>query len=234
MTGFELFDYETIQVVSEYPLLKTEIHPNGNIHLTGLIELKDDMDNLIEVYNIDVYPTNKYPYRYPFVFEIGGKVPRNINWHVFEDSGNCCLGSIPEEISRCSKGITLLWFLNEIVVPYFYAQTFRRENGYFLNERPHGIDGDIDFYYEVLKTRDLKKNLQYLEYIKTNPKPERTSSCFCGSGEKYRKCHKLAYTAFAEIRDYEINMLIRRIITSERFKQQHPFDYLSYFMGTLK
>lgn len=233
MIGFELFEYEAKQIPSYYPLLKIERNLNGNVYLKGLIELKDDKDNVIESYNIEVYPTHEYPYRYPLVFEIGGKVPRNVNWHVFEVSGNCCLGSIPEEISKCAKGLTLLAFFNEIVVSYFYAQIFRKENGYFLKERPHGIDGDFDFYFEILRTTDLIKIIRYLSYIKSNPQPERTSICFCGSEVKYRKCHKLAYTAFAKVRENEIDMLIERIINSDKFRQQHAIDYLKYLMGDL-
>jgi hypothetical protein len=127
------------------------------------------------------------------VFETSGRLPRNIDWHVFPD-GHCCIKSYPEEIYTCRQGMSLNNFINYQVVPFFFNQKYRELNGFFLNERKHGDAGNLQFFEDIFQTTDLKIIGRGLFRLWENGVPNRVSQCFCGSGKKYRKCHKDAMT----------------------------------------
>lgn len=158
--------------------------------LKGELNLFDENSILIDTYSIEILATKKFPESFPMVFEVGGKIPINYDWHVYETDGHCCIKTTPEEMLACKKGITLSSFIEDEVKPYFFNQTFRRLNGYFYQERSHGAKGWVEYFEEVFKTDDTNLIRQGLKFIKKRQKPNRTSLCFCGSEQKYRHCHR--------------------------------------------
>lgn len=182
-------------------------HKEGVPGLKGTIELFDDNNSMIDSYSIEILATEKFPSTFPLVFEIEGKIPINYDWHVYETDGHCCIKSTPEEILACKKGITLSSFIEDEVKPYFFNQTFRRVNGYFYQERSHGLNGWIEYFEEVLKTADPKTIIECLRFISKNKKPNRSALCFCGSGIKYRKCHRGAYESLSKLSSHDFGLI---------------------------
>lgn len=162
--------------------------------LSGEIILFDHAGTLIDQYQVEIW-LPKAADRFPEVFETGGRIPKNVDWHVYETTGNCCIKAPVEERIICSGGITLLQFIDEQLTPYLFNQTFRRMNGYFLHERKHGQAGIIDTYLDLFKTDDPNKMFGLLMFVISNPQPGRTADCFCGNGIKYRKCHRDIFRA---------------------------------------
>lgn len=158
----------------------------------GSLPLMDDDGVQIDSFDIKIICTPDYPQTFPHVFETGGRIPLNIDWHVYSD-GHCCLCSIPEEIIVCNKGIDITTFIATQVTPYFFNQKYREMHGFFLKERSHGERGNIEFFEDTFGTSNLNKIKRLLSFIVNNEEPNRVSECFCGSGEKYRKCHRQAY-----------------------------------------
>jgi hypothetical protein len=193
-----LFDSEMAAVVEKYPKLSI-IDANGIPILTGEIDLIDEFGDHRDTYSIEVHPVSTYPQRFPYVFETGGRLPRNVDWHVFESDGHCCIKVEPEEILICKRGITLLSFIEQQVIPYFFNQTFRRINGYFINERSHGLLGVMEYYQQLFDEKNISTILRLMHFILRGEEPNRVSLCFCGSGKKYRKCHKGPYKLLHEI-----------------------------------
>ena len=197
MADITLFEVEANQLLQEYPAF--QIQKVGDISvLGGLLELKDKEGNIVDVYQIEIHPGN-YPNRFPRVCETGGRIPRNIDWHIYESTGHCCLKVPQEEILICNNGISLSEFLKSQVIPYFFNQTFRYSNGYFLNERSHDVKGILEFYFEILKTKNPNNVLITLRYIINNTEPNRVAICFCDSGEKYRKCHRNSFRLLTKL-----------------------------------
>lgn len=189
MNGINLFRAECGALNTPFPDLIL-IEENDQPVLTGQILLKED-DLLIDTYQVRILPTPNYPQRFPLVFETGGRLPRNIDWHVFSD-GHCCIKSFPEEIYICRQGISLEGFISGQVIPYFFNQKYRELNGFFLNERKHGDAGNLQFFQDLFKTNDLKIIAIGLLKLWKKEIPNRVCECFCGSGKKYRSCHKQA------------------------------------------
>lgn len=210
--GFQIFRKEAELIENEYPGLKFATdEKSGAPYLFGNIHLQSETGSLIDSYTLNIVATPDYPERFPHVFETDGRIPFNIDWHVYPD-GHFCLISLPEEILICRKGINLNNFIKNYLVPYLFNQKYREDNGFFLQERAHGNQGNAQFFIEVLKTDDLVTIAEYLSFVKQRKEPNRVSKCFCGSGQKYRKCHREAYRIIYAFTDNELNYFIHVIL----------------------
>lgn len=214
--GALAFKLDVEQICDQLTNLKYVEDENGLPNLSGFLILNDTIGQEVDTYHIKIIPTTKYPFEFPYVFETGGRIPINIEWHVFTD-GHCCLKSQPEEMLLCKKAINLPWFIEEQIKPYFFNQKFRELNGYFLQEHSHGPKGNIEFFEDVFKTKDIKLIARGLLYIKRRMEPNRTNDCFCGSGLKYRKCHKEAYRKLSPFTDEELSMFAKFLFEQNNF-----------------
>lgn len=198
ITANTLFESEIARVLEKYP--KLSIFPADNITiLKGEVDLIDEFGEYRDTYSIEVHPVSEYPQKFPYVFESGGRLPWNADWHVYESDGHCCIKVEPEEILICKRGITLLSFIEKQVMPFFFNQTFRRINGYFINERSHGLLGVIEYYQDIFNEKHIAKLLRLMDFVLDNEEPNRVSICFCGMKNKYRKCHRDAFRLIHEI-----------------------------------
>lgn len=204
--GYKLFVDQISDACSKNPGL-IPFNKEGVPGLKGTIELFDEHNALVDTYNIEVLATENFPNTFPFVFETGGKVPVNYDWHVYETDGHCCIKTTPEEMLACKKGLTLSSFIENEIKPYFFNQTFRRVNGYFYQERSHGVNGWMEYFEEAFKTADPKTIIEGLRFISKNNKPNRSALCFCGSGVKYRKCHREAYESLSELSYHDFELI---------------------------
>lgn len=198
-----IFESQIDGIIEYYPKL-AKFKIGGNYIIKGEVELVDIMGDLIDTYQIEIHQTSEFPFRFPFLYETGGRIPRNIDWHVFEQTGHCCIKVIPEEILICSKGIILLEFLKGQVIPYLFNQTFRRLNGFFLNERSHGVKGCVEFYFDQLRVNNIYDMVFLLQFIQKGIEPSKVRKCFCGSGKKYSKCHRTAFRNLVRIGSQEL------------------------------
>lgn len=208
--GIQRFKQEAINIQSHFPDLQFMESEDGSPYISGNLILNDKQGVFLDNYTILIKPVSGYPFRFPHIFETGGRIPINIDWHVFED-GHCCIKAVPEEILLCKHGINLNWFIETQVKPYFFNQTYRELKGFFLHERSHGPKGNIEFFEDVFKTKNLLIIISGLRFIKKRTKPNRVSRCFCGSGLKYRNCHQETYRQFSEFTDRELDACIRMV-----------------------
>lgn len=215
--GFLTFKKEAEFIQNEHSgLILDADEINATPSVSGIIQLEDEKGSYIDSYKIKIVPTTDYPNQFPHVFETGGRIPINIDWHVYPSDGHCCISSIPEEILICKKGINLHNFIENQVKPYFFNQKYREQHGYFLKERPHGNKGNVLFFIEAFKTNDLATIIKSLIFIKQRNEPNRVSMCFCGSNLKYRKCHQEIYRVLCAFSNDELNNFIVMI---KRFDQ---------------
>lgn len=211
--GYHIFKKEAIQIQNEYPGLKFETdEKTGAPLLSGNIHLQSEKGTLIDSYLLKIVSIPEYPNRFPHVFETGGRIPTNIDWHVYPNDGHFCISSIPEEILICRKGINLKCFIKDHIKPFLFNQKYREDNGFFLKERPHGQEGTIEFFTEIFNTDDLMAIAKSLSFIKQRKVPNRVSLCFCGSGQKYRKCHRKAYQTLSVFSNQELDIFIKMVL----------------------
>ena len=207
-----LFRQEGFLLQKSFPELKYEEPPGQLPYIHGTLYLKDESGSIIDQFSIRIEPGPDYPKRFPWVFETGGRIPRNINWHVFEDNGNCCIKSLPEELIICYRGITLTSFVQIEIIPYFFNQKYRELMGYFLHERSHGYLGHLEYFMDIFKTRDLEIVEKLLRRVLARNEAKCNSRCACGSRRKYRKCHRRALRKIAILPSEYINHFLRMAI----------------------
>lgn len=217
MNGYTLFKEQATAVLEKYKELSFK-NDDGIPCIFGSLDLTNDEGGIEDFYQIEIKAVPDYPNSFPLVFETGGRIPRNVDWHIFEGKGNCCIASPPEEIIICNSGLTLLSFIDNQVKNYFYSQNFRNQNGYFLKERSHGSKGWIEFFEETFMTDNIF-NIEFgLNQIIEGKKIDRVSMCFCGSGKKYRKCHKKSYDILYKLSTENINYFLHALRETNEYK----------------
>jgi hypothetical protein len=210
-----MFVNQLDEVISKYPKLYKHIVDNV-MALKGFIDIIDDSGKLWDTYEILVRPSSNFPNKFPILFEIGGKIPKNGDWHIYTD-GSCCLTVPPNEAIVCINGVSVLTFIDDWVLPYLANQTYRTLTGDFVNEYSHGTLGLVEFYQNLLNTKDTNQIVRLLTFILNNKKPDRTNVCFCGSNQKFRHCHKEAFE--------KINLIGEELVKSNLTSM---FQYLAY------
>lgn len=199
LAGYNLFLDQIPLVLDKYPKL-LKIERDNKFILAGEIDIIDNEGKHWETYTVEIFCSDAFPNRFPDLYETGGKIPKIADWHIYEDTLSCCVKILPEEILRCLKGISVEEYITGEVLPYLFNQTHRRVEGYYVNgEYGHGGLGFYEYYSHELKTGDLEQIALLLHAIATRPKPDRTSICFCGSGVKYRYCHRAIYEKFSPL-----------------------------------
>jgi hypothetical protein len=197
--GYALFVKQIPAVLEKFPKLSKTEH-QGEVAVAGEIDIVDKDGKYWETYQIEIRSTDLFPKRFPNLFETGGKIPKIADWHIYEDTFSCCVKILPEEILRCHQGITLVEYVTDEVLPYLFNQTHRRVEGFYVNgEYGHGGLGFYEYYSSELRTDNLEQIAKLLYNIATISKPGRTSKCFCGSGKKYRYCHRENYEKLSKL-----------------------------------
>lgn len=208
--GYQNFLSQAADCQAAFPGLHLQI--DGEVPaLSGTIALQDEQGNTLDTYQISIQASSDFPMSFPLVFETAGQIPRNYDWHVYETDGHCCLKTLPEEIIACRKGMTLRSFVQDEVFPYFFSQTFRRINGYFLQERAHSNRGWLEYFQEVFRTANDQLIVQGLTLLARGQRPSRTEDCFCGSGQKFRKCHRNSLDELSLLQPEEIRQILSRL-----------------------
>lgn len=219
--GSTLFKEEALKISDPYPGLSL-IERVGKPIVAGELLLLDNDGVLQDKYAIEIQSVPDYPLKFPLVFETGGRIPRNIDWHTFETDGHCCLKNQPEEILICRRGIDLESFIEKEVKPYFFNQAYRERYGYYLQERSHGLLGQLEFFFDLFRTKNLLELYRLMMFVRRGAEPSRSEKCFCGSGEKYRRCHREAYRTMCEFTDTEIGHFLHELTHSNTFVRNYP------------
>lgn len=145
------------------------------------------------------------PDLFPSVFETGERIPWKMDRHIYPKMGNCCFTTTAKaQILLKTKINTLLDFIDEIVVPFFWNNSyFEIEGEYYDQEYSHGPLGVVEGYRDILRIEnDLAIAKVMLDWVENN-KLKVHSPCYCGSGIAMKKCnnglHDRCYRLFRKI-----------------------------------
>jgi hypothetical protein len=147
-------------------------------------------------YQIDVVLPEDYPMRPPRVWEIGGRIPRKADRHIFLD-GALCLGT-PLALWVTLNGDFRLERVLDIPVRNFLIGNSLVEQGdrWPNGERTHGAAGLIEHLAELLGTDKPMMVATFLQALAAGGVTKH-SPCPCVSGRKILKCH---LTGFKQLR----------------------------------
>jgi hypothetical protein len=143
----------------------------------------------IEAFGIEVELSPESSRSLPVVRETDGRIPRNKDLHHVNDNGTLCVLLPDYFLFHHPNGMTLAEFLKGPLRHHLAGQAaVLRGKGWPADEWPHGPEGVVQFYQEVLGEKDLRTLLRLLLSEASN-RSKRQMSCPCGSGKKRRHCH---------------------------------------------
>lgn len=173
-------------LVTKYPTLHLR-KVNGEAVVTGTLALYDN-GVAFDRYSLDIRLPKDYPASLATVYETGGRIPREMDRHVYP-SGALCLG-VTEELWLTLKGDFSLGTLLDIPIRNFLIGNGHIEEGlpWPAGDRSHGAKGVLEFYQEYLGIHDERKLVRFLYAILLD-KHRGHWPCPCGSGLILRKCH---------------------------------------------
>lgn len=188
---------------NNYPTLNVSIE-GKIVFVRGTLRLKDSSGKEIDSYLIEIRIPHNYPKKPPQVKEIGSKLPKTSDRHVNKD-GTACLYFRDEEYKYWNKNSTIVDFIKNVIEKFFLWQTeYNLTNGRNKNESwGHGIAGAIEFYSDILKTKEIKIIYKFVKYL-SKKKIKKDWPCFCGSGRGIRDCH------YYLIREYHKEKITRK------------------------
>lgn len=182
-----LFEQHLPAAVMAYPDLQIVGKP-GHQYLRGILDVPDGAGGVACSYLVEIKPSARYPYRYPFAYEVGGDIPVGADNHKYLDN-RLCLGVDAEEIIQCHNGLAIVEFIEKVLIPHLANQYYHHITGSYLQEYAHGYDGIRQYYEKLLGTSDMVV-WAALFRVAFDKRIERNDPCCCGSGQKFKRCHE--------------------------------------------
>lgn len=182
-----LFEQNLPAAVAAYPNLQIVGEP-GRQYLRGILDVPDGAGGVAYSYLVEIKPVAFYPYRYPVACEVGGDIPVGADNHKYPDN-HLCLGVDAEEIIQCHKGLTIVDFIEKVLIPHLANQYYHHLTGTYLQEYAHG-DAGVRQYYEKLLGTPHAAVWMALFRAAFGKHIERNAPCCCGSGQKFKRCHE--------------------------------------------
>lgn len=174
-----------VELGKKYPDLRLTI--DGEIgHLVGSFPIVHEGVEL-DRFEIKVRVPAEFPRELPTVYEVGGRIPHDVDWHTFK-AGNLCV-IVPEEWFLNQNYRSLIAYLEGPLRNYFVNHALA-EAGHVrpMGERRHGSRGLYDAYGDMVGTTDTLAIIRYLRFC-ASPKIKAHWKCPCGSGKRVEICH---------------------------------------------
>lgn len=144
--------------------------------------------------------------RPPRIEEIGGRLPKHRDRHVFEDGSICT--EVPE--LTLLRGYSLVSYLDGPVRNYFLGQILVEQGQKWpFGEWDHGKPGLLQAYGEVLGVKDEQQIRWFLDCL-GHKKVKGHWSCPCRSGKRIRDCHM---PAIRQLQDVVSPSIARQALT---------------------
>jgi len=186
----ELYGKVKREVEEAFPELRF-INRGRDIVVTGYYPIYEG-ERVLDRYLVEVEPSKESPRGLPVVREVGGRIPLDRDRHINPEDGTACVVFPDAFWYENPDGMNLLEFLNRPLRSFFASQSLVElgyTNPWPSGEWEHGVDGIIEFYGNLVGTRNPEIVWEYLRILKRELVKGHWS-CPCGSGEKLRKCHR--------------------------------------------
>lgn len=197
--------------ITYYPNLKV-VETDGKLSLSGDVDLLHPIaKKVIDTFSVDISFPERFPYCFPKVVETSKKIERIQDRHIYTQNNSMCFAVLSEELLKCRFGITTRWFLNNVLVPRLAEEYLVNNGGEYAHEFAHGPWGDFQFYFKKFKIQNPVEVIRYLKLILTGGFPKHYEKCSCGSGIKFKKCHRIIFEELKSLGDKFINFEIEKL-----------------------
>lgn len=177
----------------------------GDVCLEGQFAFHADFEGgpvIEDTYHLRIEVPPAFPDAAPHVYELGARIPRDLDHHVFPLSGRLCLGSTLRlrAIARDANGLAPFGQL--AIVPYLYAASFRERTGgpFPFGELAHGRAGLLDDYAQMLGLEQPEQVAQALALGAMRKRLANKYPCPCGCGRRLGVCpYRKSLSAFRDL-----------------------------------
>lgn len=175
-------------VQARHPNLELQRDSDGKLWVRGSVgfSIEHDSRTVTDCYQLGLEIPDDFPESPPSVFEPEERIPKDFGH--FMDAGNFCL-EVPVEVRRrFAQHRNLLCFIDEQVIPYLFAYSYKRDYGVLpFGDRYHGISGLLQYYTEFFETSAVAA-MKLLKCLADGSAPP-LMACPCGAGPKLLNCH---------------------------------------------
>lgn len=181
---------------AHFPTLHAFIE-DGKCRVRGTVALSD-RGKEFDRYRIEIVLPDDYPVHPPRVWELGGRIPREADRHVFVD-GALCLGT-PLALWIRLGGDFRLERVLEVPVRNFLIGNSLVEQGepWPSGELSHGAAGMVEHLREVVGTQHPIMAATFLQAL-VGGRVSKHSPCPCASGKKILKCHHAGFKSLRRV-----------------------------------
>ncbi|MHB8152678.1 MAG: hypothetical protein ACYDGW_04665 [Vulcanimicrobiaceae bacterium] len=167
--------------------------------MLGDVRIVQEGSGHIDIVTVEIEFPLDYPERELKIRETGGRFARHSDRHIGSSEGYFCLW-IPEESkwNPESADAIITWFYE--VVVFIQRQLAYDVLGEWPGpQRRHGDEGRIDYLIEKAGCDTITAELAMKIHNDGHGAIGRKSSCPCGSGNTWEKCHRTAAAATASL-----------------------------------
>jgi hypothetical protein len=201
-----ILDKDIKEVISNFKDLKYELK-NGLSYLVGKIDIYDNSGNIYyDTFDIEIIIPKNYPFGFPKLFEIGDKIPKIPDRHIYTNDHSCCVCILQIAEMEARNGISIFNYIKKYVIPFFANQIYYENKKEWANgDYKHGFNGILQYYEEILETSQIEIIYSLINTFRNN-KISRNEICFCKSGKKFKKCHLSIFDKLSNIPKERLNL----------------------------
>ena len=182
-----LYSRTLSEIEGSYPTLHFDI-PEHIVFASGSFPVRDEK-GVLDRFLVEIELPPRFPQMLPFVREVGHRIPRIADRHMYPDGLACLLVEEDWWISHPDGRYTLLEFLDGPARNYFIGQAMVEKGmGWPFGERSHGPAGILECYAELTGTSSLAVAQDFLRMLAEDG-IRGHHECPCGSGKILRHCH---------------------------------------------
>ena len=179
------------EFLSRNPKMRLMPMDGDQIVIEGDFDVNAEMEGacrIEETYSLKVVLGKGFPREVPLVFETGGRIPKEPDFHVNPDK-SLCLGSYLRIKSLMAESPSLLAFSGRLLIPFLYSVSYKIKFGSFpYGELDHGENGLVDDYKRLFSVNDKKSVLRTLAVLARRKREANKLPCPCGCGLRLGKC----------------------------------------------
>ena len=140
-------------------------------------------------YKLEIIIPDSFPLGLPIVKEIDGKIPRNLDFHMYHN-GSFCLGAQLRLLAIMQANPSLTGFVNKCLVPYLYAVSHKLKNGggFVFGELGHNIESIVDDFCDMMGLKEEYQIVQTKQLLKKKKRIANKKACPCGCGNRLGVC----------------------------------------------
>ena len=129
-----------------HPRMARRPGPGGAMHISGRFAFVAEhaaAGIIADAFDLRIVIPTEFPAGVPSVTEVGGRIPRNGEYHVNSTDHTLCLGSPIGLLLKIARSPSLLGFAESCLVPYLYAVSHKLVHGgaFLFGELAHGASG---------------------------------------------------------------------------------------------